>query len=217
MPCIVRLDGKHFHQWTRSVHAVKPFDAGLHHLMADTMLALCQDIQGVVFGYTQSDEISLILQDYFGLDTEPAFGKRLQKIVSITASLATAVFNAKAKPLFTDAPLALFDSRAFVLGKEEVANYLIWRQQDAVRNSIRMAGSAHFSHKSLERVSNDALQERLWTEHGINWNDYAVWEKRGSCAIRDTEPRAWRIDESIPIFTQDRAYIERWLEPDPAE
>ncbi|NMP24396.1 tRNA(His) guanylyltransferase Thg1 family protein [Sulfobacillus harzensis] len=214
MPCIVRLDGKNFHQWTRSVHAVKPFDADLHHLMADTMLALCQDIQGVVLGYTQSDEISLILQDYFGLDTEPAFGKRLQKIVSITASLATATFNDRARQMFADAPLALFDARAFVLPKEDVTNYLIWRQQDAVRNSIRMAGYAYFSHKSLERVSNDVLQERLWTERGINWNDYAVWEKRGSCAVRDAETRGWQVDEDTPIFTQDRAYIERRLEPD---
>lgn len=90
MPCVVRFDGKGFHQWTRRIHAVKPFDAHLHDVMATTTLRLCAEIQGVVIAYTQSDEISLVLQDYFGLDTEPAFGKRLQKLVSITASLATA-------------------------------------------------------------------------------------------------------------------------------
>lgn len=172
---------------------------------------------GVYLGYTQSDEISLVLQDYFHLDTEPAFGKRLQKIVSITAALATAVFNEKARLVFPQAPLALFDSRAFVLSQDEVANYLVWRQQDAMRNSIRMAGYAHFSHKALERLSNTAVQERLWAEHGVNWNDYAVWEKRGSGVIRDREVRGWRIDEAIPVFTQDRAYIERWLEPESLE
>lgn len=217
MPCVVRLDGKGFHQWTRRIHATKPFDVHLHDVMATTMLRLCAEIQGVVIAYTQSDEISLILQDYFGLDTEPAFGKRLQKLVSITASLATATFNDTARQEFADAPLALFDARAFVLPKEEVTNYLIWRQQDAVRNSIRMAGYAYFSHKSLERVSNDVLQERLWTERGINWNDYVAWEKRGSCAVRDTEIRGWQVDEDTPIFTQDRAYVERRLEPVLAE
>ncbi len=99
----------------------------------------------VVLGYTHSDEISLILQDYFRLDTQSAFGKRLQKIVSITASLATATFNDMARQVFTDAPLALFDARAFVLPKEEVTNYLIWRQNDAVRNSSRMGLCAFFS------------------------------------------------------------------------
>jgi tRNA(His) guanylyltransferase len=214
MPCIVRLDGKGFHQWTRRVHAVRPFDSNLHDLMCTTMLKLCADTQGTVIGYTQSDEISLVLQDYFALDTEPAFGKRLQKLVSITASLATAAFNAAARSVFADAPMALFDVRAFVLPKEEVTNYLIWRQQDAVRNSIRMAGYAQFSSKSLEHVSNEVLQERLWTERGINWNDYAVWEKRGTCAVRNAETHHWETDVEIPIFTQNRAYIEHRLEPD---
>ena len=214
-PCVVRLDGKGFHQWTRRIHAKRPFDGTLHHLMVETMLALCQGIQGVVIGYTQSDEISLVLQDYFGLDTESAFGKRLQKLVSISASLATATFNRHAAGFFPDAPLALFDARAFILPKEEVCNYLIWRQQDAVRNSIRMAGYAHFSHKSLDRVSNDALQERLWQEAGVNWNDYAIWEKRGICTIRDADSRNWIVDDVTPIFTQDREYVERRLEPEP--
>ena len=83
----------------------------------------------------------------------------------------------------------------------------------ATRNSMRMVGYAYFSHKALERLSNNAVQERLWAEHGVNWNDYVVWEKRGSCVIRDRESWGWRIDEAIPVFTQDRAYIERWLEP----
>ena len=213
LPYVIRLDGKGFHHWTRTVHVAKPFDAALHHLMATTMQTLCQEIQGTVLGYTQSDEISLILQDYFELATEPAFDKRVQKLVSITASLATAVFNAAAPAVFPDAPWALFDSRAFVLPREEVTNYVIWRQQDAVRNSIRMAGYAYFSHKALERLSNNAVQERLWQEHGVNWNDYAVWAKRGSCAIRDPESRHWHIDENIPVFTQDRDYIAQRLTP----
>ena len=213
MPCIVRLDGKGFHQWTRRARAQRPFDWPLHQVMALTMQALCQETQGTVIAYTQSDEISLVLQDYFELTTEPAFGKRLQKLVSITASLATATFNKEARPFFPDAPMALFDARAFVLPKEEVTNYLVWRQQDAVRNSIRMAGYAQFSHKSLQNVSNADLQERLWQEAGVNWNDYATWEKRGSCAVRSV--RGWVVDEQIPIFTQDREYVERRLEPEP--
>lgn len=216
MPSVVRLDGKGFHQWTRRVGAVRPFDSTIHELMSSTTLILCEEIQGVVIGYTQSDEISLVLQDYFGLDTEAAFGKRLQKLVSITASLATAIFNESARQVFVDAPLALFDARAFVLPKEEVSHYLIWRQQDAVRNSIRMAGYAQFPSKALEGVSNTALQERLWSERGINWNDYAVWEKRGCCAVYEAE-QGWLIDTNTPIFTKDRAYIERRLEPLPRD
>ena len=172
MPTIIRVDGKSFHRWTRQVHAARPFDEGLHTIMVATLETLASEIQGTVFGYTQSDEISLVLQDYFAHETEAAFGKRLQKLVSICASLATARFNALAPTWFSEPPPALFDARAFVLPREEVVNYLIWRQQDAVRNSIRMVGRTQFSARDLNGVSNNVLQERLW-QRGINWNAYA--------------------------------------------
>ena len=212
MPTILRLDGKSFHQWTRHVRAQRPFDTELHQLMTQTLQTLCRETQGTVFGYTQSDEMSLVLQDYFTHTTEAAFGKRLQKLVSLSAALATAQFNALAPRVFASAPWALFDARAFVLPQEEVANYILWRQQDATCNSIRMVGYTVFADRALLGVSNALLQERLWRDHGINWNAFPVWAKRGSACLYARES-GWAIDDVMPVVSQDRAYVERHLAP----
>ena len=103
---------------------------------------------------------------------------------------------------------AMFDARAFNIPESEVCNYFIWRQQDATRNAIQMLGQAHFSHKELNGKSCNDIQDMLFTQCGINFNDMPVEFKRGVCACKND---SFRIDENIPIFTQDREYIERFV------
>lgn len=91
MPVIIRIDGKAFHTFTRGFK--KPFDDILVKTMQDTMKYLCENIQGCVLGYTQSDEISLVLTDYAELTTDAWFGNNLQKMCSVSASMATMAFN----------------------------------------------------------------------------------------------------------------------------
>lgn len=105
---------------------------------------------------------------------------------------------------------AMFDARAFVLPKEEVCNYFIWRQQDASRNSIQMLGRAHFSDKQLYKKNCNDIQDMLINEKGINWNSLDIDCRRGACVVKeeaDGGPQ-WIIDRSIPIFTQNRNYID---------
>ena len=90
-PVAIRIDGKAFHTFTRGFK--KPFDEILIKSMQQTMLYLCENIQGCVLGYTQSDEITLILQDYKTLTTSAWFDYEIQKICSISASMATMAFN----------------------------------------------------------------------------------------------------------------------------
>ena len=90
-PVIIRIDGKAFHTFTRGM--VKPFDDVLIGAMQDTMKYLCENIQGCVFGYTQSDEISLLLIDYQKLDSSSWFDNEVQKLCSVSASMATCAFN----------------------------------------------------------------------------------------------------------------------------
>ena len=90
-PVAIRIDGKAFHTFTRGF--AKPFDERLGNAMARTMQHLCQNIQGCVFGYTQSDEITLLLVDYQTLETDAWFDYEVQKICSIAASMATMAFN----------------------------------------------------------------------------------------------------------------------------
>lgn len=119
---------------------------------------------------------------------------------------------------------AMFDARCFSIPKEEVCNYFIWRQQDATRNSIQMVAQANFSHKQLQGVPCDELQEMLWQEKNINWNDFETVKKRGSCCTKtgkhtivdmktgeQKDRLVWEIDKDIPIFTQNREYIERFV------
>lgn len=108
---------------------------------------------------------------------------------------------------------ATFDSRAFVLPKEEVCNYFIWRQQDAVRNSIQMVAQSLYSHRELQDKDSAALQEMIF-QKGVNWNDYPIDCKRGACVIRTEKEvngvlrHKWDVDIEIPTFTKDRSYIE---------
>lgn len=228
-PCIIRLDGKAFHSYTKGFD--KPFDNDLMCAMKETMRCLCENIQGCVLGYTQSDEITLVLCDYQKLDTAAWFDYNVQKMVSVSASLATFKFNQIMSTLLIDKCRlkdnpdeedsfdlkrleimkkkinkgALFDSRVFSIPKEEVNNCLLWRQQDATRNSIQSLAQANFSHKELQGLSCNKLQDKLMVEKGINWNDLSTDKKRGSCCIR--VERGWVIDNDIPIFSQNPNYV----------
>ena len=133
------------------------------------MEALANNIQNVKFGYTQSDEISLLLTDWNKLTTDQWFGGNIQKIVSVSAAIATAYFNhyfSVAMNLVTTEiqNIAVFDSRVFNIPKEEVTNYFVWRQQDTTRNSINMLGQYHFSHKELQHKNVSQVQDMLMLE-----------------------------------------------------
>ena len=247
-PVAIRIDGKAFHTFTRGFE--KPFDEVLGRAMRETMKYLCENIQGCVLGYTQSDEITLILIDYKKLNSSAWFDYEVQKMCSIASSMATMAFN----KFFTknvnyfemthehDDTIneycttlvnaaekgAMFDARCFNIPKEEVANLIYWRQLDVTRNSIQMVGQANFSHKELQNKSCNQIQDMLFQEKGINWNNYPTHLKRGSCCIKKevqderfdikdgVYPRAaWVIDTEIPIFKgEGREYIEKLIQPE---
>lgn len=178
-PVIIRLDGKAFHTYTKGLD--KPFDEGLISDMEETTKFLCENIQGVRIGYCQSDEISLLLTDYEQLDTQAWFDYNVQKVVSISASMATAKFNElRAKRGIEK--LAYFDSRVFSIPKEEICNYFKARQRDAVKNSISMLAQSLYSHKELHGKNSSDKQEMCF-QKGHNWNDLDYRKKRG-CTVR---------------------------------
>lgn len=88
---VIRIDGKAFHTYTKGLK--KPFDKGLMDDMDSTASFLCQNIQGAKLAYVQSDEISIVLTDFDSLQTDAWFDGNIQKIASISASIATAIFN----------------------------------------------------------------------------------------------------------------------------
>lgn len=205
---VLRVDGKAFHSYTRDCD--KPYDERIVRCMDAALLALCEEIQGAAIGYVQSDEMSIVVGDFATINTGAWFDGNLQKIVSVAASIATRAFNVQAVNEVLR-PLAMFDCRAFVIPDPvEVVNYLLWRQQDATRNSIQGLGRVYFSHKALMNVSCAEIQEKLFTEFAVNWNDCPTEEKRGRCAVR-VEGTRWQMDREIPVFTADRDYIKSKL------
>ena len=210
MPMILRLDGRAFHAWTRAAQCVKPFDDRMHWAMGVAACGLAEDMQGTCLGYIQSDEASFVLQDWWEHQTEPWLGKRIQRVASIAASVFSVRFNACWQTLSGQAApprFAYFDARCFVLPEAEVCNYFVWRQRDAVRNSIAALARAHFSHKLLYGLDCDQMQELVWEETGINWSELPVWQKRGACIV--CGERAWAVHDEPPMFSADREYVER--------
>lgn len=207
MPVILRLDMRAGHSFTRGFE--RPFDEIFIKSMQETAKYLCENIQNCKLSYQQSDEITLLLVDYDKLNTDCFFDYRVDKLCSITASMATMafnkyfydnvfVYNATAavdlsnkkypfKEVYSKAVNkgAMFDARCFNIPKEEVTNNFYWRQLDASRNSIQMVGQANFSLKELQNKSCNDIQDMLMTQKGINWNDYPTYQKRGSCCVRN--------------------------------
>jgi tRNA(His) 5'-end guanylyltransferase len=175
---MLRIDGKAFHTYTKGLE--RPFDSALISDMNDTTKFLCENIQGAKVGYVQSDEISILLTDFDKLTTDAWFDYNVQKMTSVSASYATGYFN----QLRPD-KLAFFDSRVFQLPtRTEVFNYFLWRQKDCVRNSISSVAQANFSQKELHGKTTNMMQEMLFSEKGINWNDFHSREKRGMFYVK---------------------------------
>ena len=263
-PVVVRLDMRTGHTFCRGFE--RPFDEVFIKSMQETAKYMCENVQGCVLSYQQSDEISLILVDYKKLNSSAFFDYEVQKVCSITASMATMAFNKyfsinmdnwgydnmpgwidggtneKINPqlkklcdsyIAANEKGAMFDSRCFNIPKEEVTNYIYWRQLDASRNSIQMVGQANFSHKELHKKTTNQIQDMLMTQKGINWNDFPAYQKRGSCCIKEiyyvgkngeevpvedsnkddvTKRSRWIIDKNIPIFKgEGRQYIENLI------
>ena len=201
---IIRLDGKAFHTFTKGFE--RPYDTKLMDAMDYTTKKLCENIQGCKLGYTQSDEISLLLTDFDNIGTSAYLGGAIQKIVSITASMASAYFNRYMLENQITDKLAFFDSRVFTISEAvEVENYVIWRQQDCVRNSISMTAQSLFSHKELNGVNTSGMQD-LCMSKGVNWNDQPDGFKRGRMVWKESYKKLTQIDEKNSIMA-DRT---RW-------
>lgn len=213
---IIRVDGKAFHTFTRGMD--KPFDEALMESMDQAAGVMCQQMQGVRFAFIQSDEISVLLTDYDNLDTAAWFNGNVQKMASVSASIATAAFNGEMWRHGKDTRpfMAMFDARVFTIPSlTEVENYFIWRQQDTTRNSIQSVAQSMFSHKELEGKSTSQMQDMMM-EAGMNWNTLAPRYKRGRIATREVynhegEVRSkWTIKD-VPIFTQERAVLSKLI------
>lgn len=238
----LRVDGKAFHTFTKNLK--KPFDTDLMTDMDETAKYLCENIQGARIGYVQSDEITVLFTDLYGIDSELWFDGNIQKIASISASLATSKFaerrllrlieneQKRHKEWGTETSLQLnpideyirltalggdlkkaqFDSRVWAVNQvEEAVNVLVWRQQDATRNSVSMVAQSLYSHNDLNKKNSSQLQEMIF-QKGQNWNDYPVGQKRGRMIVKVPD----LVERSVKAFLKakdsgDEKAVEAWI------
>ena len=237
VPFIIRLDGVAFHTFTKKL--VRPMDDILADSMQKTMLSMCMDVPYCKYGYTQSDEITLVCVIDDVKNNSGFYGNRINKITTVTAAKATKYFNkhfydnvkkyeknSKAFENVTDLKVyekklfsAEFDSRVFNIPEHDIENNLIWRQQDAVRNSINALGHAHFTNDLMKNKNTTQVQDMLMNEKKINWNDCCTYQKRGCCAVKKPVEitckngniitrNKWMLDLNMPILTEDKARKE---------
>lgn len=235
IPFIIRIDGKAFHTFTRGLD--KPFDVILQTAMLNTTESLCKDIPGAVIGYTQSDEITIVCKYSDRIRSQAWYNGRIRKIETIAASKATKYFNKHFfdeisrfrndiefglvnrdestnidlhKKLVTYERklfLAEFDARVFNVPEWDCINNIIWRQQDAIRNSVEAVGHANFSTKELYKVNCENIKVKLLNEKGIDWETTLdAYEKYGAFCIYNTDKlgrNKWTIDREVKFIVQD--------------
>jgi tRNA(His) guanylyltransferase len=183
-PIIARLDGSNFHAFTKGLK--RPYDERLSKLMTSTMMSLV-DRFGASVGYTQSDEITLAWFIDSSSQSQYPFDGRFQKLESLLAAYATMKFNQVLQTYLPEkgAEEPIFDARAFAVPNLlEAYHEILWRQQDCTKNAISMAAQSMFSHKSLQGQNGSVMQERMWSECGVNFNDYPPFFRRGTFARR---------------------------------
>jgi len=225
MPVVVRVDGKTFHSYTKGFD--KPFDHRIINAMVYSARKVAENIQGFQIAYIQSDEASFCFHDYTSLQSEGWFGYNLNKIVSISASLMTIHFNAymgktmgrEFKEAMTillnqDSKIALFDSRAFNVPREEVSNYFLFRSKDNHRNSLSSYAQSFFSHKQLHKKNQNDIHEML---HGVgrNWStDLLLVEKNGTFLIKDKDGVIQKRNDIKDYYSEISAVVDPLIYPE---
>lgn len=203
LPIMIRADGKSFSKFTSKMERTKeqPYHRQFIELMAETMLDAMRFTNARI-GYVQSDEISLVIHPKHDSE-EVVFGGRIQKLTSLIAARVTAFFNSTMSRYGIDkvgVGIPMFDCRVWNVPNEtEAVNTLLWREVDASKNSVQMAARTMFSHHSLQNKSSKVIQEMMFKEFGINWNDYPSFFKRGIYGQRVTKMRKFTEEERINL------------------
>ena len=209
-PAILRVDGRAFKTFTKGFN--KPFDRAIEKAMKAATIALCKDISTAKLGYTQSDEISILMIDYENPGTQQWFGGKTQKIVSVAAANATRVFIRclwnQAQNVAHDANLPgclskglreaihdravmlggkifqpEFDARIFSMRPGDVKRYFIWRYLDARNNSVMALARTMFGHRELQGVTRIQALEMMRSK-GVEWTEYPVHQQEGRIILK---------------------------------
>ena len=227
MYLVARLDGRSFTRLTKEVCQFEaPFDVRFRDLMTDTVKALMSSGFRIIYGYTESDEISLLFHP-----DDDTFGRKVRKINTTLAGEASAAFS------LALGRVATFDCRVVPLpNKNRVADYFLWRQEDSHRNSLnahcywalRKEGKTQNAATSVLKGKGVSYKNELLFQKGINYNDLPSWQKRGMGIYFTkvdkegfnpitketvmTQRRELVVDYELPIGDAYREFVLNFLE-----
>ena len=208
LPVVIRLDGRAFHTFTKNFH--HPFDAILHRAFVDTTKALMQE-SGACYGYTQSDEITLVLHPNVENDSQLIFGGRVQKLVSCLASFASVTFNSLLEKsgcaIFNGKKYATFDCRAFNAPSiENACKAVEWREQDASKNSVQAYARSFFSSNQLHGKNDYEQRNMIVASGNSSWESLSDNQKYGTAIQRRLVKKPFTTEEleSLPEKHQAR-------------
>jgi len=189
VPLCVRIDGKGFSKFTKGF--AKPFDQALTRSMVDTTKQLLKETNADI-GYTQSDEITMLWFKRSEKQNEHIFGGKVSKINSILASMAAANFNyfiaQYAPSIYAGKGLAYFDCRSWAVPNDiEASNVLLWRIQDARKNSISSLYRWTLGHSSMHGLSGEQMVEKLKKDANVDWINLPATYRYGSIVKREQD------------------------------
>lgn len=215
---IVRVDGRAFHTFTRHMKYEKPYDTDFMYSMDLVARRLCEEIQGAMFAYVQSDEISVLVRPCLNLKSQMWFGGQMRKWLSVSAGVASAVMTHEVgEP-------AVFDSRVLSLSESsDVIRYFLWRQSDCARNAIQATAQVEVGHKKIlgkDRV----MQLRALESVGVDYDALPQGWRNGRVVVpvkeigtvtyirkdtgvtecADVERNVWKVQDA-PFFDWDQA------------
>jgi tRNA(His) 5'-end guanylyltransferase len=221
VPLIICINGRSFAK--ASALLEKPYDVKLAECMHSTMLRLCSEIEGTLFGYHFNDEIVIVTRNDQGPETSPWYDNKLQKICSITSSIATGHFDDCASSIklqLTGDPI--FYSQVFAVPNiMEATNTIVFKQQNNFLTSIQLACLYELLKKyekntikeMLSGLSMDEKIDLLKQECDVDFNDYPTSFRRGAACykipkiVNETIKNKWFINEELPIFTKDQSFL----------
>jgi len=214
-PVLIRIDGKAFHSFCRGMN--RPVDNRLVECLNQATKSTLEEIDGARVAYLQSDEISILLTDFTQDSTQGWFHYNKQKLESVIASMFTAYFNKNFTELFAEDikhkdKIAFFDCRSWSLPFTEVNNYFWWRQKDCTKNAISMIARTMFSDKELHKKNTGEVQALIEEKIGGSVDmRYPKHFLKGRCLSKD-EAGVFAVDNDLPLFVNDRGYINKHIE-----
>jgi len=204
LPVIIRLDGNNFHSWTKGLN--RPFDENLNNLMIDTTKFLVEETNAVI-GYTQSDEITLILYSDDKKSSLYNDGKKQKILSKLTAKCVNHFNSVRESYLPEHNKIATFDCRIYQTPTlHDACVQLLWIENDATKNSISSVAQSLFSHKELQGLSGSEMQDKMMLEKSVNWNDLPTKNKRGSYVKRVKVFNEFTEDELKDLPVKHRAH-----------